>query len=53
MSWIIVGLVLLVGNAYFGVTEVKRGEATKSAAFTWFVVGFIACSVLDELVALL
>lgn len=53
MSWIIIGLALLAGNAFFGVNDVKRGNTTKSAAFTWFVVGFIACSVLDEVIALL
>ena len=53
MSWIVVGLVLLALNAYFGVNEVKRGEATKSAAFTWFVVGFVASTIIDELITLL
>lgn len=50
---IIFGLVLLALNAYFGVNEVKRGEATKSAAFTWFVVGFVASTIIDQLITLL
>ena len=47
MSWIIVGLLVLALNAYLGVEYVKEGKTTKSAAFTWFIVGFVAYSIID------
>ena len=45
---------LLVLNGLFGVNDVKQGNATKSAAFTWFVVGWLSYHVLvDKLPTLL
>ena len=42
MAWFIFGLVLLGLNLWFGIRDVKSFETTKSAAFTWFVIGFLA-----------
>lgn len=39
-------VVLLVLNIWFGVKDVKRGNTTKSAAFTWFVIGWLSFHVL-------
>ena len=50
---IIIGLVLLALNAYFGIEYVKSGKTTKPAAFTWFVVGFVASGIIDQLITLL
>jgi hypothetical protein len=35
-------IALLVLNGWFGVNDVKKGNTTKSAAFTWFVVGWLS-----------
>ena len=53
MISVIVGLVLLALNAAFGVKDVRHGNTTKSAAFTWFVVGFVASGVMHALFTLL
>ena len=45
---------LVVLNGWFGVNDVKNGNTTKSAAFTWFVVGWLSFHVLvDKLPTLL
>lgn len=41
MTWFIFGLFLLSLNVWFGIRDVKGYETTKSAAFTWFVIGFM------------
>lgn len=47
-------IALLVLNGWFGVNDVKKGNTTKSAAFTWFVVGWLSFHVLvDKLPTLL
>ena len=32
---------LLILNIIFGVKDLERGNVTKGAAFTWFVIGFV------------
>jgi hypothetical protein len=41
-------LTALVLNGWFGVNDVKKGNTTKSAAFTWFVVGWLSFHVIVE-----
>jgi hypothetical protein len=53
MNWLIFGLILLALNSWFGVRDVKNGNATKSAAFTWFVIGWLAYSMIKPIGALL
>ena len=49
----IIGLLLLALNGFFGIRDIKNSRTTKSAAFTWFVVGFVASDLIDQLVTLL
>lgn len=49
----IIGLLLLAANGFFGIRDIKNFQTTKSAAFTWFVVGFVASGLIDQLGALL
>ena len=53
MGWFVVGTILLVLNGLVGVRDVKRGNTTKSAAFTWFVVGWLAFHLLKQIGPLL
>ena len=53
MSWLIIGLILLALNGVFAVRDVKRGNTTKSAAFSWFVVGWLAFDMLKQIITLL
>jgi hypothetical protein len=53
MVTFIIGLILLALNGYYGVDYVKSKKTTKSAAFTWFVIGFVASGLMYELVKLL
>ena len=48
MIWFIVLIALLVFNGWFGVNDVKNGNTTKSAALTWFVVGWLSFHVIVE-----
>ena len=38
--------VLLALNLWIGINDVRNGHTTKRAAFTWFVVGWLAFHVL-------
>ena len=54
MTGFIILTALLVLNSWFGVNDVKNGNTTKSAAFTWFVVGWLSFHMLvDKLPTLL
>jgi hypothetical protein len=53
MVWLFGLIFFLVLNAYFGISDVKKHNSTKPAAFTWFVVGWMAHSVAIELPKLL
>ena len=48
MSWLIILSFLLVLNIMFGIRDVNRGSTTKSAAFTWFVIGWVAFHVITK-----
>jgi hypothetical protein len=48
MSWLIILSFLLVLNIMFGIRDVNKGSTTKSAAFTWFVVGWVSFHVITE-----
>jgi hypothetical protein len=41
MGTVVFLTVLLIVNIIFGVKDLERGNATKSAAFTWFVIGWV------------
>jgi uncharacterized membrane protein YadS len=45
--------VLLILNIIFGVQDLERGKVTKSAAFTWFIVGFVSFGLMHQLRTLL
>lgn len=49
MTWLIIGSVLLVLNLLIGIFDVKAGKSTKATAFTWFVVGWLFYSVIEQL----
>lgn len=49
MTFLIIMSLLLVANIAFGIRDVKNGATTKSAAFTWFVVGWVTLDVITEL----
>jgi len=53
MVTFVIGLALLALNGYYGVDYVKSGKTTKSAAFTWFVIGFVVSGLMYDLAALL
>lgn len=53
MGWFIIGTILLVLNGWFAVKDVERGNTTKSAAFSWFVVGWLAFDMLKQIIVLL
>lgn len=53
MAWFVIGTILLVLNGWFAVKDVERGNTTKSAAFTWFVVGWLTFDLLQKIIALL
>ena len=53
MTWFIVGLVLFALNLFFGIRDIKDFKTTKSAALTWFVVGFVTSGLMYQLEALL
>ena len=53
MGWFIIGLLLLALNGFFGIRDIKNSQTTKSAAITWFVVGFVASGLMYQLDALL
>jgi hypothetical protein len=42
MIGFIILAVILTLNGWFGVRDVKNGNTTASAAFTWFVVGWLS-----------
>jgi hypothetical protein len=48
MIGFIVLTALVVLNGWFGVNDVKNGNTTKSAAFTWFVVGWLSFHVIVQ-----
>lgn len=49
MTWLIIMSILLVLNIALGIRDVRIGATTKSAAFTWFVVGWVMLHVITEL----
>jgi hypothetical protein len=53
MIWFIIGLLLLAANVFFGIRDIKNSQTTKSAAFTWLVVGFVASGLMYNLDILL
>jgi len=53
MGWLIFGLILFALNLYFGINDVSNGRATKSAALSWFVVGWLAFDIIKQIIALL
>lgn len=53
MGWFVIGLLLLAANVFFGIRDIKNFQTTKSAAFTWFIVGFVASGLMYTLQALL
>ena len=53
MSWLVIGLILLVLNGVFAVRDVKHGNTTKLAALSWFVVGWLALDMLQQIIELL
>lgn len=48
MTWLIIMSVLLALNIWLGVRDVRSGVSTKSAAFTWFIVGWVTLHVITE-----
>jgi hypothetical protein len=46
MIALILLVVLLVLNIWFGVKHVKFGNTTKAAALSWFVIGWLSFHVL-------
>jgi hypothetical protein len=53
MYWLVFTLILLTLNGLFGVKDVKRGNTTKSAAFTWFVIGWLTLDTIKQIIELL
>lgn len=53
MVWLFIALALLALNLLFSVGDVKRGNTTKSAAFSWFVIGWLTFDILNQLTKLL
>lgn len=49
MTWLIIGVVLLVLNLWFGINDVKKGNTLKTTAFTWFVIGWLTLDVIIQL----
>lgn len=36
--------ILFVLNLLFGITDIQRGNCTKTSALTWFALGVLVCS---------
>ena len=53
MGWLIFGLILIALNLYFGVNDVRNGQTTKSAALSWFVVGWLAFDIIRQIASML
>jgi len=51
--WLFTGVVLLAINLWLGINDIEAGRTTKTAAFSWFVVGWLTFEVIHQFIKLL
>lgn len=52
MDWFILGIVVLLVNIAFGINHWRKQETNFSAAFSWFVVGFMIPTLIIQIPSL-